>query len=189
MIREIKMDEYNESSNYTEYDYDKIPTKRDKLFRALYIIGAALVILTLAGLCIMSKLLLYFAPFVLAFGIYFARFMFRYFQHEYKYTLDRSKFTMVRFYGKSKPKFYFEADVKNAKLIAPYSGDIAKAYPEENFDTVYTSYISKDSPDLYVMIYEKDGKDILAYFEGCKKSIKMMKFYNPNTVENGNLRH
>lgn len=178
-----------ESSNYTEYNYDKIPSREDKIKRGLYICGAAVVIIALAAVCVISKMLLYFAPFVAAFGIYLARFLFRYFQHEYKYTLDRSVFTMVRFYGKSKPHPYFSLDVKDAEAIVPYSEESAAKYPEDGFDIVHTSYVSKDSRDLYMIIWNKDGKKVLSYFEASKKALKMMKFYNPLTVVKDDLRH
>ena len=50
--------------------------------------------------------------------------------------------------------------------------------------------MSDSSPDLYAASFrDASGKPVLLYFEGSKKALRIMNYYNKNIVIDQDLRH
>ena len=50
--------------------------------------------------------------------------------------------------------------------------------------------VTNDSPDAYITLFkDKNGKKVFLYFEGSKKALKIMNYYNKNVVVSPDLSH
>ena len=50
--------------------------------------------------------------------------------------------------------------------------------------------MSENSPDLYAASFKDgSGKPVLLYFEGSKKALRIMNYYNKNISADPDLRH
>jgi hypothetical protein len=186
------MDGNEQSTNYNEYSYEKAITKTDKLKRVLYFIGVAFLMLLPVLIAVIFHIyfLIYITPLFIVLGVPLAKFFFRYFQTEYKYTVNRSSFKMELIHGKAKPKLLYETDIKDMDFAVPATEENVKKYGGEKYNTTAYCIVSDDSPDKYVTAFkDKNGKSVLLYFEGCKKSLKIMNYYNKNVVVSSELNH
>lgn len=182
------MNDAQESVNRAEYSYEKAVTKKDKLKRALYFTGVVLLMILpiLTAMIFHVYFIMYIMPLVLIIGVPLAKFFFRYFQNEYKYTVERSSFKMELIHGKAKPKLLYDVNVNDMEFAKPAIPDPDRS----GYDTVSYCCVSETSPDLYIASFrDKNGKKVLLYFEGSKKALKIMNYYNKNVVVSDALRH
>ncbi|MBQ7700410.1 MAG: hypothetical protein IJT49_08730 [Clostridia bacterium] len=182
------MTDSEQSTNFAEYSYEKAITPKDKMHRFLYVAGVVLFMMLPVLIAVIFHIyfLIYIMPLFLILGVPLAKFLYRYLQNEFKYTVDRSNFKMEIIHGKAKPKLLYETDVKDMDFAKPASSDIDRSA----YDTVVYCCVSDVSPDLYVTSFtDKKGKKVLLYFEGSKKALKIMNYYNKNVVVNNDLKH
>lgn len=185
------MTDSDQSTNFAEYSYEKAITSKDKTKKALYIIGVILLMITplLIAVIFHVYFIMYVMPLVLILGIPLAKFFYRYLQFEYKYTVDRSTFKMELIHGKAKPKLLYETDVKDMNFAVPATEENKKKYAAGIDKTVYCC-VSETSPDLYITSFKDNtGKTVLMYFEGSKKALKIMNYYNKNIEVYRELKH
>ena len=107
----------------------------------------------------------------------------RYVQIDNKYYIDKGHLHFTRRYGNSKPKEITDFYLKDAERIAP----IAKSAEEiEKFGAtkLYNGLASKASVETgYVALYiNKDGEKCCFYFEIIPDTIKVLRYYNSNTI-------
>ncbi len=188
----IFTDGNEQATNYNEYSYEKAVSKSDKIKRILYFAAVVFIMILpilIAMLIPGTKFLLFIMPLFIILGIPLAKYFFKYFQTEYKYTVNRSIFKMELIHGKSKPKTLYECDVKDMEFAVPAS-EAQSRLDGRKFDTKSVCLVSGDSPDKYVTAFrDKNGKSVLLYFEGCKKSLKIMNYYNKNVTVSSELNH
>ena len=186
------MSDSEQSTNYAEYSYEKAVTKSDRVKRVLYIVLVVfiMVIPVIAAMLFHVYPIMYVMPLVLILGIPLAKFFFRYFQNEYRYTVDRSNFRMELIHGKAKPKLLYETDVKDMEFAVPVTDASKEEHKASDFDTVSYCVVSDHSPDLYMTSFKTgSGKKVLLYFEGSKKPLKIMNYYNKNVIVSPDLSH
>ena len=186
------MDGNEQTTNYNEYSYEKAITGKDKFKRALYFAGVVLLMLLPVLIAVIFHIyfLIYITPLFIVLGVPLAKFFFRYFQTEYKYTVDRSNFKMELIHGKAKPKLLYETDIKDMEFAVPVTEENLSKYVFGKHDITAKCLVSDDSPDAYVTAFkDKNGKSVLLYFEGCRKSVKIMNYYNKNVVVSSTLNH
>lgn len=177
----------NDSSfNSITYTVEKKVEGNYALKRALYIIGVVLASVALCAACIIVKFLVYFTPVMFMLCVIIFKYLFIYLQIEYRYTIEHGVFTMEKVFGGKKCKKYYEIKLSELDSIVPFT-DVTV----QNNDTVYDSCVSikKPTQDLYAMIKNTEGKRNVACFEATKKTLKIMRYHNPNTVMSDNLRH
>lgn len=182
------MTDSEQSTNYAEYSYEKAITGKDKTHRFFYIAGVVLLLILPVLIAVIFHIyfLIYIMPLFLILGIPLAKFFYRYLQNEFKYTVDRSTFKMEIIHGKAKPKLLYETDIKDMDFAKPATADIDKS----GYGTVAYCCVSDTSPDLYVTSFkDKNGKKVLLYFEGSKKALKIMNYYNKNVEIKNDLNH
>ncbi len=187
----IFTDGNEQATNYNEYSYEKAVSKSDKIKRVLYFAAVVFIMILpiLIAMLFHVYFIMYVMPLVLIVGIPLAKYFFKYFQTEYKYTVNRSNFKMELIHGKSKPKTLYECDVKDMEFAVP-SSEAQGRLDGRKFDTKAVCLVSGDSPDKYVTAFrDKNGKSVLLYFEGCKKSLKIMNYYNKNVTVSSELNH
>lgn len=181
------MDDREQATNYAEYSYEKAVTGKDRLNRFLYIAGAVFLMILpiLIAVFLHEYFIMYIMPLIIIVGVPLTKFFFRYLQYEYRYTVDRSNFRMELIHGKAKPKKLLECSVN----------DFAYALPAKDLKTVpdhakvLKCWVSENSPDLYAASVTEGGKPVLLYFEGSKKALKIMNYYNKNVTVDTDLRH
>ncbi len=181
-----------QSTNYSEYSYEKAVTGKDKMKRALYFIGIVLVMLLPVLIAMLFKVyfIMYVMPLVLILGVPLAKYFYKYFQVEYKNTVDRSTFKMELIHGKSKPRLLYEADVKDMEFAVPLTAENLGKYKDVQRDVTARCLVTDDSPDAYITLFkDKNGKKVFLYFEGSKKALKIMNYYNKNVVVSPDLSH
>lgn len=182
----------HESTNHTEYSYEKRVETSDKIKKILFIIAAVIVLASPLLIAVITKVYLIIMLYALVFavGIPFAKFMMRYTQKEFNYIVDRSTFQMQVMYGKSKPKTVFETDAKDLEFAVAATEENKAAHPEKDYDKVYKCWVFEGSPDVYMMAFtDSKGKKCLGYFEGTKKALKIMNYYNKKVEVNSSLTH
>lgn len=181
-----------QSTNYSEYSYEKTVTSKDKLKRAFYFAGVVLLMLLPILIAVIFHIyfLIYITPLFIVLGVPLAKFFFRYFQVEYKNIVDRSTFKMELIHGKAKPKLLYEADVHDIVFAVPATEENLQKYKDEARDITARCLASDDSPDAYITLFtDKKGKKVFLYFEGSKKALKIMSYYNKNIVVSPELNH
>lgn len=145
-------------------------------------------------------LLLYVAFTIGAFGVIFANkiyplgaivpifvwmlifFTWRYVKIDNKYVIESGVLTFTRRYGNTKPRLVTEFRIKTAELIAPLKDSEHKV---KDFDPefTYSAVSSASSEDVYVCLYKNaDDKRCALYIEVTNAAIKMLRYYNENTV-------
>ena len=185
------MSDSEQSTNFAEYSYEKAINSKDKIKRVLYFALVVFIIIlpVIIGVILHVYFLIFITPLFVFMGVPLAKFFFRYLQNEYKYTVDRSNFKMELIHGKAKPKLLYETDVKDMDFAVPATEENRQKYGTGTDKTAYCC-ISETSPDLYMTSFKnKSGKTVLMYFEGSKKALKIMNFYNKNVIIKSDLNH
>ncbi len=174
------------SFNSITHTVEKRVEGKYKLQRILYIIGSVIASVILCAMCIAVKFLVYFTPVMFMLCIIVFKYLFIYFQIEYRYTIERGVFTMEKVFGARKCKKYYQVNINEVDRISPFTNVTVS-----EGDTVFPSCIStKDpTPDLYAMIVNDGEKKTVLYFEATKKTLKIMKYHNKSTEVVDTLRH
>lgn len=120
-------------------------------------------------------------------SIYLIWFLLRFTEIEYEYTLADGKMEMVIIYGGRSRKPIFTQKVLDMDTIAPANGEWAEKFKEQldesKYNKVFRYCSSMKTNDLYfcAFTHEKFGKT-LCYFNGIKKSVDILKYYNGKTI-------
>ena len=72
--------------------------------------------------------------------------------------------------------------VSAMKTVAPYSGEykaIADAVKESNRIEAVSSM---SAADIYFGVFDRDGAEYAIFFEATEKTLKVLRYYNQNTV-------
>lgn len=109
-------------------------------------------------------------------------FTWRYVKIDNKYVIESGTLTFTRKYGNSKPRVVTEFRIKSAELIAPLK-DSERNVKDFDPELEYSAVSSTSSEDVYVCLYKNaDGKRCAFYCEVTNAAIKMLRYYNENTV-------
>lgn len=112
---------------------------------------------------------------------------YRFVKCTYKYEISNAKITFTEIHGRFKKEFFSEF-VSAAKKIAPLT-DEYKA-EAEGADVLYDCRRSaSDTEDIYFIVFEKDGKKTVIYFEAVKKALDVMKYYNSKNIVMTEVRY
>ncbi len=171
--------------NGIEYSYEKRVEGGYLRNKILFNIGWALATAALCAMCVIVKLLVYFTPVMFLLCLIMYGYLKVYFRISYEYKIEGGVFQMNRKYGEKIRKPYYSVNLREVDMILP-AEDAGKC------DITYDSCISisSPSPELYAVIYKNDeGKSVKAYFEATKETLKVMKYYHPDTVISPKLRH
>ncbi len=111
-------------------------------------------------------------------------FTWRYVSIEYTYSLISGNMTFYDVYGGKKKKLILEKKVKSFTEIKPLN-DMEKAkIADKKFANIYSFVRSvNEQSDKYFAIYiDNDGHESIVYFEATQQTLKILKYYNSNTV-------
>lgn len=112
---------------------------------------------------------------------------YRFVKCSYKYEISSAKITFTEIHGRFKKELFSEF-VSAAKKIAPLN-DEYKA-EAEGADVLYDCRRSaSDTEDIYFIVFEKDGKKTVIYFEAVRKALDVMKYYNSKNIVMTEVRY
>ena len=171
----------NAASNFVNYGVKKKPEGKYKLKRALLIMAYILVPLAVAGVFIANNIL----PILATLPVFIWMFIFftwKYVSIEYEYIILDGEFRMLEVYGSKSMRTLVSTRVSGMTAIAPYDHAhkaAADAVPAGNrIEAVSTMSAS----DIYYAIFKDNGEDCVIFFEATEKTLKVLRYYNENTV-------
>lgn len=107
----------------------------------------------------------------------------RYVQVDNKYYIKQGHLSFARKYGNSKEKVITDFQLKSAEYIAPIrvsAEKISDFAPKKEYSGL-SCEASKDTG--YVALYtDSKGERCALYFEIFDDTVKVLKYYNPNTI-------
>ena len=180
LITEVVMNEFD-SPNYAEYSYDVKSEGRVRTLRIMAILGYGAFLLLYFLVCYATRMIPVFAiapifTWILVF------FTWGYVKYDYYFEFKTGMLELGRIVGgkkgrKRQPKLTIH--VKEAKFIGPYPEYADKVKEAE---IVYDFSSSKESNDRIIILFNKDGKQACAIFEGTAKIANLLTSFCSNTV-------
>ncbi len=101
----------------------------------------------------------------------------RYVSLEYRYETVSGTFTFFVIYGGKKRKKITEFKIKDCTAIVPLT-EAKHQMKLSSPEVTYSALSSKDARDVYVALYEENGKRTALFFEATEKALKICSFYN-----------
>lgn len=170
----------DESVNYAEYTVTKKPEKDNLRKRILLIILYAVVFIGVCALIALIKGAAVWGGVIFVLLIALIFFTWRLVKEERQAEVANAKLKLSNLNGSGKSKTVFEGLVSAFDLIAPMNDEYRDSYASA--DEILDCRGNSKSPDSYFARLEKDGKSTVVCFEATNKMLKVMKFYNRNTV-------
>ena len=162
-----------DSPNYAEYVYDRKNEGKVLLYKVLMICADLAFVGGFAVFCAITRIWPIFALCPLLFYIlYLCTWRFVSYDSYFELkegVLELGNIKLKKSDRKKFPKLNLRA--KEAKLIAAYD-EVAEQV--KNIKTVYDFSESKLSPHRIALVFDKDGKECLAIFEGTAKAAKIL---------------
>ena len=108
-------------------------------------------------------------------------FTWRYTKPDYRYFIEKGKFSFYTYYGKKTKRKNTEFTISSAEAIAP--ADALKEKIQEFAPTKkYTAVPSIKSSDVYAVLYtDTKGDRCVLYFVATERALKLLHFYNSRT--------
>ena len=168
-----------------EFDYciSKKPEGKYRLCRILMVLGyVAFALAFFFGLYAMH--LYQFIAFIVLVEWIVVFFTWRYVSIEYRYEMLSGRIKFFIIYGGRTKKLVLDARIKDYETIAPCDAATQTELEKQSFESVYRFISTERSyEDRYYAIFKNDsGNDCIVYFEATQKALKILKFYNMNTV-------
>lgn len=111
-------------------------------------------------------------------------FTWRYVSVTYRYEIVSGDFIFTKLLNDRYKKKMFTLKIKDLERIAPYHDRIEQSRVEA-YDAEKTLWAAStmESPDLYVAYFtDCEGRRTVLYFEATRKALRLLSFYNKNTV-------
>ncbi len=106
-----------------------------------------------------------------------------YFNYDYYYKVQLGTFKVERIYSEAKRKVLVEKKVSDLETIAPYTGEYKKIADDPSITKRIEAVSTMKAKEIYFATFtDTDGKKAVVFFEPLQKTIKLMSFYNKNTV-------
>ena len=110
-------------------------------------------------------------------------FTWRYVSIEYKYNMSSGKMIFSTIYGEKTQKKTLELAIKECDMIAPATGEYMDRVSNVSFEKKYDFSPSSNCSDKYFATFKNsDGKENIVYFQATENALKILKYYNTNTV-------
>lgn len=168
-----------------EFDYSisKKPEGKYQLCRILMALGYVVFALVFFfGLYAMH--LYQFIAFIVLVEWIVVFFTWRYVSLEYRYEMLSGGMKFFVIFGGRTKKQVLDLRIKDFEIVAPYDSDVKDDLEKRDFEKVY-HFVSteKGYEDRYYAIFKNNsGNDCIVYFEATQKALKILKYYNTNTV-------
>ena len=169
--------------DFTEYEYgvDKKREGKLKLLSVMLIVLYAAFVGGTFGLLYYIRLIPVFAAVPVVLWI-LVLLTWRFVQIDDKYRLSEGKFFLTRKYGNRGGKLLCEFRIREALAIAP-EHECTSALDGIPKSRIIDARPSLSSPDIYVAVFrDKDGERSAVRFQATEQAVKVLKYYNENTV-------
>ena len=195
MLTKNKMERYvrvadagdNAASTFVNFGVKKKPAGTLKRNRILLVCGYvlfgvlyAMFFLGMLGVPIKLPMGITFLPLLIWIAVFFT---WRYVSVECEYQILDGEMRAMEIYGSKNMRELCRVRVSAMEKIAPYRDEYkaeADAIPE-NCRCACVS--SMDAPDLYYAIFtDKDSDRCVLFFEATEKTLKVLRYYNSETV-------
>ena len=167
--------------NTYEYAAEQKNEGKWKLIRSLTLSAYILFVAAFFLVIYITRLIPLFAiaPIIVSMLVFFT---WKYTKPDYRYFIERSKFTFYVYYGKKTKRKKTEFTISSAEAIAP-KAELAERIREYKPSRVYSAVPSVKSNDVYAALYtDEKGKKCVICFVATEKALKLMRFYNSRTV-------
>ena len=184
-VRAADMGE-NASNNFVNYGVKKKtdgPLLMRKIFLILgYILFVGIFAAFCFGLILPVKIPPLFAL-VVIFTCIIVFFTWRYVQIEYEYIILDGEFKMLEIFGSKQMRELCRVRVSAMSSIAPYTGEHKAAAEAVPADRRIIAVSSLSACDIYYAVFkDSDGSDSAVFFEATEKTLKVLRYYNSETV-------
>jgi len=172
----------NAASNFVNYGVAKKPEGSYKLKRILMILAYILIPGAIAGAFIAMKILPILAvlPVCIWMLVFFT---WRYVSIEYEYIILDGEFKMMEVYGSKSMRELCRTRVSAMKTIAPYNHAHKAAADAVPADRRIEAVSTMNADDIYYAVFKADdGEDTVVFFEATEKTLKVLRYYNSETV-------
>ena len=109
-------------------------------------------------------------------------FTWRYVSPEYEYATLSGEITFTTIWGGKSRKTLFTANIKDFTAIAPYDAEAEAYVTAQKCNRDFRCMSSLNADDLYYGIFMLGDEKCVVYFEATEKALKILKYYNRNTV-------
>ena len=109
----------------------------------------------------------------------------KWFKCDLKYVIEGSTISFYRIHHGSKkpqPPKDLEVVIKDCREIAPLTPEASDKLKADGYTKIYMFAPHSTASDLYYATFEKDGVKSVVYFQAVEKSLKLLKYYNSNTI-------
>ena len=195
MMTKGKMEKYvrmadagdNAASTFVNYGVKKKPDRELKRNRALllggYILYAILYLmffLGALGVPIKLPMAITFLPVTLWIIVFFT---WRYVSVECEYQILDGEMKFMEIYGSKNMRELCRVRVSAMTRIAPYSGEYKAEADAISEDNRCLCVSSMDASDIYFAKFKNvAGEDCVVFFEATEKTLKVLRYYNSETI-------
>ncbi len=110
-------------------------------------------------------------------------FTWRYVSIEYRYETASGGIRFYEVLGGKKKRLLLEKRIKEFSAIAPYTEGVRASFADGDFvERHFCVRSTNDLTDCFYAIYDTEGGRGLVVFEATEAALKIMRFYNQNTV-------
>ena len=168
------------------YEYT-VSKKREGAFllrRILFFIMYAVYVIVILGVAMITRLAapaIAFIPITLWILIYLT---YPYCSIEYEYAMIDGNIIFSTIYGSRKRKESFSMRISVFEKVAPLNRDYEGLVEKYAPDKIYNALSSEKTPsDPYFALFkDESGKKCVFYFEATNRALRILKYYNENTV-------
>ncbi len=188
-LKKAKMEKYirsadlgdNAASNFVNYDVKKKAEGKYGFARVLMLIGYIVFVLVFAGGLAAAKLypIIALTP-MLTWILILCTWRFVSIEYEY-YILD-GEFKLMKVYGSKNMRVLCRTRVSGMELIAPYCDEYKAEVDKISASHRIEGVSSMSAPDIYCAVFEDGGEKYAVLFEVTEKTLKVLRYYNQNTV-------
>ena len=151
-----------------------------KLRRTMMILGYAVFNLAYLGAFLLTfPWAITFLP-LLDWALIF--FTWRFVSPEYEYSTLSGEITFTTIFGGKTRRTLFTANIRDFQKIAPYDAEAEAYVTAQKCTRDFRCMSSLQAPDLYYGIFMLGEDKCVVYFEATEKALKILKYYNHNTV-------
>ena len=166
--------------NFFEHSVEEKAEGKRKTVKILGRAGLLAVVIGFVAVCLMT-----FAPLAILAMVMLPVILtlWKKFNCDFKYVIEGASISFYYVYFASKkPKKILEVMIKDFREVAPRTAESDAKIKADGYNKVYMFASSSHAEDQYYATFEQNGEKCVVYFEAVEKSLKLLRYYNSNTV-------
>lgn len=178
-----------ESTNFAERSVTREPEGSYKIQRILMQIAYILCPFIILVVCVLINMYLFMVGVLLVFlytsllGKLIKPMTWCYFDYDYYYSIKLGVMKVEKVYTQAKRKVLVEKKIADFEKVAPYKDEYKAAADDPSIVHRYEAVSTMKAGEIYYATFtDKDGKKAVVFFEPTKDAVKLLSFYNHDTV-------